>query len=493
MATDTRSATLPTSGDELRGLTAQAGDAAAALAACTDGQRADFLRSIAAALDAHAGDLVPLADEETALGEPRLAGEVTRTTGQLRLFADVVEEGSYVEAILDSPDPAATPPRPGVRRMLHPLGPVAVFAAGNFPFAFSVAGGDTASALAAGCPVVVKAHRGHPRLSATVSDIVGTALREAGAPEGAFACVSGREIGRELVLDRHMRAVGFTGSTTGGRALFDLAVGRDDPIPFYGELASINPVVVLRSAVERRGQQIAEGLVASFTLGVGQFCTKPGLVLVPDGGGFESLVAAAVPATQQRMLTSVTAEGFHEGLARLLGVDGIEIVAGETAEGTGAGRARPLVLGATADVLRRAPDVLTEECFGPVCVLVRYRDDELLDLVDLMPGTLAAALHAEADDAERVGPLVAKLRQRAGRLVWNGWPTGVAVTWSMHHGGPWPATTDPLHTSVGATAIRRFLRPVAYQDMPEALLPAALRDSNPLGLTRRIDGTLTRN
>src|SRR5690606_21623156 len=248
------------------------------------------------AIDGRADDLVAVAHAETALGEARLRGEVARTTGQLRLFADVVREGSYLEAMIDTPDPAASPPRPDLRRMLRPLGPVAVFAASNFPFAFSVAGGDTASALAAGCPVVVKAHPGHPRLSRAVADLVAEALAGAGAPDGTFALVSGLETGAALVQDPHIRAVGFTGSLAGGRALFALAAARPDPIPFYGELGSVNPVVVTAAAAAARGAEIARGLVGSFTLGVGQFCTKPGVVLVPADAGMDEHVRDALDA-----------------------------------------------------------------------------------------------------------------------------------------------------------------------------------------------------
>jgi len=485
-----------TSPHQLAAITAAAAAAAGPLADTSADERAALLHAAADAIDGRADDLVAVAHAETALGEARLRGEVARTTGQLRLFADVVREGSYLEAMIDTPDPAASPPRPDLRRMLRPLGPVAVFAASNFPFAFSVAGGDTASALAAGCPVVVKAHPGHPRLSRAVADLVAEALAGAGAPDGTFALVSGLETGAALVQDPHIRAVGFTGSLAGGRALFDLAAARPDPIPFYGELGSVNPVVVTAAAAAARGAEIARGLVGSFTLGVGQFCTKPGVVLVPADAGMDEHVRDALDAVGDvggEMLLPRIAEGFRAGVAELAARPDVTVVAGSVHQPEGTA-ATAVVLASDVAALQRAPDVLLAEVFGPVCLLVGYRDhDELDAAVALLPGSLAMALHAQPEEAAGLAPLLARLQERAGRVVWNGWPTGVAVTWSQHHGGPWPATTAPLHTSVGATAIRRFLRPVVYQDLPADLLPAALRDDNPLGLLRRVNGRLTRD
>ena len=484
---------------ELASVTARAAAAAAALAMTTAEERAAMLEAVAGAIDARRDDLVALADAETALGSARLGGEVARTSGQLRLFADVVRECSYLEAILDRADPDATPPRPDLRRMLWPLGPVAVFSASNFPFAFSVAGGDTASALAAGCPVVVKAHPGHPRLSAAVAATVADALGGAEAPDGTFAVVSGVETGSALVQDPHIRAVGFTGSLAGGRALFDLAAGRPDPIPFYGELGSVNPVVVTPAAAAARGAEIARGLVGSFTLGVGQFCTKPGVVLVPAGAGLEEQVRDALGAAEAGgpMLLPRMAEGFRAGVADLAGRPDVTVVAGSLPDPVArddSTAVAPVVLACDVAALQRSPEVLLTEVFGPVCLLVGYRDrDELDSALALLPGSLAMTVQAEPAEAVALAPLLARLQDRAGRVVWNGWPTGVAVTWSQHHGGPWPATTAPLHTSVGATAIRRFLRPVVYQDLPADLLPAALRDDNPLGLLRRVDGRVTRD
>lgn len=478
---------MTTTPEELDALAAAAAAAAPVWRATDAATRASWLRAAADALDAHAAELVAIADEETRLGETRLRGEVTRTTGQLRLFASVVEEGSYLELTVDDADPSAAPPRPELRRILTGVGPVAVFSASNFPFAFSVAGGDTASALAAGNPVIVKAHSGHPRLSRRTADIVAAALAGAGAPEGSLGLVEGREAGNGLVRHPVIQAAGFTGSLGGGRALFDLAAGRPDPIPFYGELGSVNPVVITPAAVAARGEALAQGLVGSFTLGVGQFCTKPGVVFVPAGAGFEDLVAGFVAdAAGGPLLTDRITEAFPSGIAHLEADPSVAVVAqGRAAE---PGAAQPIALSTDAAAVAARPTTLLEECFGPVTLLVRYAsEEELHAALEAVPGSLTATLHAEpADDVTTVVDL---LTRKAGRVLFAGWPTGVAVTWSQHHGGPWPATTS-LHTSVGATAIRRFLRPVVFQDAPEALLPDVLRDAALERLPHRRNGVL---
>jgi len=359
-----------------------------------------------------------------------------------------------------------------------------VFAASNFPFAFSVAGGDTAAALAVGCPVVVKASPGHPELSDLVGSLVSSALSSAGVPDGAFAVVHGFEEGRALVVDPRIRAGAFTGSLEGGRALFDLACARPDPIPFYAEMGSVNPVFVTASAAAERVEGIAEGYVASFTLGAGQFCTKPGLVFVPatDAAAFESFVASALSGHLAEPLLNTDIEGrYAAGLAELSAHPAVRVlVAGE---GTA-----PTLLGCdAADFLAARADLLTE-CFGPVSMVVRYSsEEELLACARAFGGELAASVHGSLPD-ETVSRLVAVLTERVGRVLWNGWPTGVSVTYAMQHGGPYPATTFPGHTSVGTTSLRRFLRPVVYQNMPQALLPEVLRDGNPLGVPRRVDG-----
>ncbi|RLK52457.1 aldehyde dehydrogenase (NADP(+)) [Microbacterium telephonicum] len=448
--------------------------------------RARWLDAVASALDAHVDELVEIADRETRLGAARLRGEVARTSGQLRLFAAVVREGSYLELTVDDADAGATPPRPELRRLLVGVGPVAVFSASNFPFAFSVCGGDTASAWAAGNPVIVKAHSGHPELSRRTAEVAVAALQEAGAPEGSLALVEGREAGNALVQHPSIAAAGFTGSLSGGRALFDLASGRPDPIPFYGELGSVNPVVVTPGAAAARGDALAQGLVGSFTLGAGQFCTKPGVVFVPAGAGFDdAVVTHAAGAAGGALLTDRITAAFPDGIAHLL-ADPSVAVAGHGAE-TPDG-ARPVVLTTDAAAVAARADVLLEEVFGPVTLLVRYTGaDDLRAAMEAVPGSLTATLHAEP--GEEVAETLELLQQRAGRVLFAGWPTGVAVTWSQQHGGPWPATTS-LHTSVGASAVRRFLRPVAYQDAPAALLPAPLRDEALARLPHRRNGAL---
>jgi len=448
-------------------------------------ERARWLDAVAEALDAARDELVPLGEAETAIPAARLNGEVARTTGQLRLFAAVCRDGAFAEVIVDSADPEAKPARPEIRRLLVGLGPVAVFAASNFPFAFSVAGGDTASALAAGCPVVVKAHPGYPALSAATAAIVRQALLKAGAPEGTFGLVLGVDAGRQLVTDPRVRAVGFTGSLAGGRALFDLAQSRPDPVPFYGELGSLNPVYVTRAAAEARAQQISSDFVGSYTLGVGQFCTKPGLLFVPAGSSIASLVTeAAADVTLGPMLGPRIEETFRSRVGDWTAVPGVRILTPDTASGSG-----PLLFATDVPTLLAHRSELLEEAFGPASLVVEYADlDELLAAARVVPGALTASVFATGDEPE-LADLLPLLQDRAGRLVWNGWPTGVAVTWGMHHGGPYPATTSPLHTSVGATSIRRWLRPVSFQNWPKDLLPAGLRDGS--GLPTRLDGVLT--
>ena len=480
---------MATTLDDLSRITAAARTAAPLTAAATAAERAHWLTAIADLLDAHTAELVAIADEETHLGEVRLTGEVARTTGQLRLFARVIVEGSYLEVTIDHADPTTTPPRPDLRRMLVPVGPVAVFSASNFPFAFSVAGGDTASALAVGCPVIVKAHSGHLKLSQRTAELVTEALASAGAPAGTFALVSGREVGSALVQAPEVKAAGFTGSLGGGRALFDLASSRPDPIPFYGELGSINPVVVTKAAIVARGAELAGGLATSFTNGAGQFCTKPGVVFVPEGAGFEALLAeASASKAGGRLLTDRITEAYPDGLAALASDPSVEVVLGTVEQDTEHAGASPVIFATTAVAAAERPERLYEECFGPTTLLVRYSSQaELLTALEAVPGSLTATIHAEPSDDTSAE--LAILSERAGRVLFAGWPTGVAVTWSQQHGGPWPATTS-LHTSVGATAGRRFLRPLAFQDAPDSALHSALLEANPLGIPRRVDGAL---
>ena len=470
-------------------LAAAALAAAPITAAASDLERSAWLTAIADRLDASAAELVALADSESSLGTPRLTGELARTTAQLRLFGAVVRDGGYLEATIDHANPQATPPHADIRRMLRALGPVAVFAASNFPFAFSVAGGDTASALAVGCPVIVKAHPGHPGLSRLTATLVIEALAEAGAPDGTFGLIEGLDEGIALVQHPAITAVGFTGSVRGGRALYDLAVNRPTPIPFYGELGSINPVLITESAITERGADLAAGLAASFTMGVGQFCTKPGVVFVPEGAGFESaLVEAVGDPSSGTMLTESIAHAFATGIAELSSRDDVEVLAGSPAS-TGDETGSTIVLRTTAAAVLADPETLLEEHFGPATLLISYTDRaEAIAAIAAVQGTLTATLHA--GEGEEIDEVVAALSAVAGRVLFTGWPTGVGVTWSQQHGGPWPSTTSSMFTSVGATAVRRFLRPVAFQDAPERALPEALREANPLGIPRRVDGVL---
>jgi acyl-CoA reductase-like NAD-dependent aldehyde dehydrogenase len=462
------------------------------------GRRAELLNEAAARLRAAGEQIVAVCQAETGLPEARVSSELERTWRQIEAFAALVEAGDYVEAIIDLADPDARPiPRPDVRRMLVPIGPVAVFGASNFPLAFSTAGGDTASALAAGCPVVVKGHPSHPGTSAIVAHALAGAVGGTGLPDGTFALLqsSGVEVGEALVDEPAIAAVGFTGSLAGGRALHDRAAARARPIPVYAEMGSVNPIVVTQAALRARAQAIAEGLVASVASFGGQLCTKPGVVFVPagvEGDAFVADVAARLAAAEpQVMLNERLRDALDDRVAEL---QSMARPAGEPpAAPDGPGfRAAPAAFRAAAGDLERDPALL-EERFGPVFLLLDYRsEDELLAALDRVEGQLTGSLHAEAEDEPLVRTLVDVLAARAGRLVFDGFPTGVAVTHGMHHGGPYPATTAPGHTSVGMTAIGRWLRPVAWQNAPAAALPPALRDENPLGIWRRVNGVPTR-
>jgi NADP-dependent aldehyde dehydrogenase len=486
-------APLPhTDPSELDRLAGAAASAAPALAALAPRRRGAILRAVATALDTARDELIGLADSETALGPVRLDGELTRTCVQLDFFADVLADGSFLDVVLDHAEPTALPaPRPDLRRMLVPIGPTAVFAASNFPFAFSVAGGDTASALAAGCPVVVKAHPGHPGLSAGCAQIVADALQAAGAPAGAFSIIRGLEAGRRLVTHPAITAAAFTGSLGAGRSLFDLAAGRPDPIPFYGELGSLNPTVVTAGALAQRSAEIVAGYIGSLTLGAGQFCTKPGLLFVPKGHDLdEALIAAADGVVLGPLLNDRVREGYTRSARAMAAAPGVRSVLRSTVDQPRGRAVAPVLLAVSAADLMRSPDVLLAECFGPAGLVVEYDSpQDLTAALAAVPGALSATLHADRDaEPELVRDLLGRMAALAGRVVWDGWPTGVAVTWAQHHGGPWPATTSPLHTSVGATAIRRFLRPVTYQNLPDDLLPEPLRDANPWRLPRRVNG-----
>ena len=458
--------------------------------------RAAFLRTAAELLDASKDHLVEAADAETALGPVRLTGELARTCYQLRAFADIVDEGAFLGIVIDHPDDTATPPIPDLRRYKVPLGVVAVYSASNFPFAFSVPGGDTASALAAGCPVVVKAHPDHPATSELVASVIRRAAARHGIPEGVLGLVHGFEAGVELVKHPLVSAAGFTGSVRGGRALFDAAAARPVPIPFHGELGSLNPVVITAEAAAERAEQIGAGLAGSMTLGVGQFCVKPGLVLAPTGADGDRVVKSLTDAVSDTgagvLLDHRMRDNFVAGVAERAGLPGVEapVTPGAGSEHT----VSPGFLTVPAEQLATEGgdhDLLLEECFGPVTVVARYEDDaQVTSVLSRLPGNLSATVHLSAGEAAGKGrgaEILAELTPLAGRVLVNGWPTGVAVAPAQHHGGPYPATTS-TSTSVGGTAVERWLRPVAYQNTPEALLPPELRDDNPLGLPRRYEG-----
>ncbi|MFL1461299.1 aldehyde dehydrogenase (NADP(+)) [Roseococcus sp. DSY-14] len=456
--------------------------------------RAAFLEACAANIAALGDALTERAMAETGLPRARLEGERGRTAGQLRLFAAMLREGSWAEARIDPALPDRQPlPRADLRLRMIPLGPVAVFGASNFPLAFSVAGGDTAAALAAGCPVVVKAHSAHPGTSEMVGQAIAAAVRDCGLPPGTFAMLfgSGGEVGQALVADPRIKAVGFTGSRAGGTALMRTAAARPEPIPVYAEMSSINPVVLLPAALEARAEALAAGFVGSLTMGAGQFCTNPGLVLALDNPALDRFIAAASAklreAPAQVMLTPGILRAYTEGVATLAGH------ATQRAEGQAAtGLQGVAALFETDAASFAANHALAEEVFGAASLVVRCPDlATLARVAAALEGQLTATLHLDAADHDAARALLPVLERRAGRVLCNGWPTGVEVSHAMVHGGPYPATSDGRSTSVGTLAIGRFLRPVCYQDLPDALLPPALRQANPLGLPRRVDGRFT--
>jgi len=464
------------------------------------GARAAFLEAIAAGLERRGAEIEARATAETALPAARIRSELGRTCGQLRMFAALVREGSWVDARIDRAQPARTPlPRPDVRSMLRALGPVAVFGPSNFPLAFTVAGGDTASALAAGCPVVVKAHSAHPGTSELAGLAIVEAARATGMVDGVFSLLfgDGRSVGQELAKHPAIRAVGFTGSKAAGRALMDVAAARPEPIPVFAEMGSLNPVVILPRALAARGAAIAEGLHASVTLGVGQFCTNPGLVLVeagPDAETFAAALAARMSATAPgTMLYAALRASYASGVARLAGREGVETLALSPLDaGPGQCRATAALFRTDAAAFLR-DEALREEVFGPATLLVVHRGAEELErIVHGLEGHLTATVHGEADELARSAGLLSLLETRVGRIVINGFPTGVEVCPSMVHGGPYPAASDARFTSVGTRAIARFARPVCFQGYPDAALPPELQDANPLGILRLVDGTPSR-
>ena len=456
----------------------------------TGALKAKFLRVIADEIEALGDPLIHAAMTEAGLPEGRVKGERGRTVGQLRLFADHVEEGSWVNAIIDNGDSERKPfPKPDVRTMLQPMGPVVVFTASNFPLAFSTAGGDTASALAAGCPVVVKGHEAHPVTNELVSLAIQKAAKKSGMPDGVFSMVNGDyKTGGALVKHPLTAAVAFTGSLRGGRALFDIANKRPHPIPVFAEMGSVNPIVVLQGALDQRGEAIAKTLAGSVALGVGQFCTNPGLIFVPENGhkAFAKTLAEAMQAAAgQCMLNKGIFENYSQRMELAMSQQGVQAV--HISKKTKADNVLPSAGITTAQHFLNNPN-LQEEVFGPFTLLVTYKNgNELIQLVKAMHGQLTATVFGETHELGHQSPLINELNQIAGRLIINGVPTGVEVCHAMQHGGPYPASTDGRFTSVGTEAARRFVRPVCYQDFPIELLPAALQDGNPLGIWRKVD------
>ncbi|GAA4441499.1 aldehyde dehydrogenase (NADP(+)) [Pontibacter saemangeumensis] len=462
-------------------------------------EKAGLLEAIAEEIVAIGDGLITRCMEETGLPEARLTGERGRTVGQLKLFAQLLREGSWVDARVDPADPERKPlPRADIRSMLRPLGPVGVFGASNFPLAFSVAGGDTASALAAGCTVVVKAHQAHPGTSEMVGLAIQRAVRRCGMPEGTFSMVQGAsiEVGQAIVRHPMIKAIGFTGSFRGGKSLFDEASKREEPIPVYAEMGSTNPVFILPRALRERKEAIAKDMAASVTLGVGQFCTSPGLIFLQrseEEKQFTGLLSQSIGDMDGGvMLTPGIRGNYEKGIEKLRRVNGVEVLA-KGKENATACHGTAYLLHAPVQAFLEE-EALEEEVFGPSTLAVTAQHkDELLQAAERLRGHLTVTVHGTEEDLLENRDLISILEQKAGRLIINGYPTGVEVGYAMVHGGPYPATTDSRTTSVGAAAIMRFARPVCYQGFPMALLPDELKDGNPLGIWRLVNGELKKD
>lgn len=458
-------------------------------------EKAAFLETLAEILEAHRAEIVPLAVRESNLPEGRINGELGRTTGQIRLFANLVKEGSWVEATIDPADPNRSPlPKADIRRFLTPLGPVVVFGASNFPLAFSTAGGDTISALASGCPVIYKAHPAHPETSQKVADCIHEAIVKSGLPSALFTHIEGGIAEGQALVKHHLaKAVAFTGSHVGGKALFDLANQREEPIPVYAEMGSVNPIFTFPKKLENEVVPLAKAFIGSLTLGVGQFCTNPGLIFVPKehAVAFENAIA-------DELNDIASAPMLHPGIAQAY-YDSIQYLQSrEELRWVKVADPKHLINGSTALAEIKAKDWLSDavfqkEVFGAFAMMVVYKsEDELLEIAKKLHGQLTITVWAEAEELQNQLFLLNLLEEKCGRLLFKGVPTGVEVGYAMQHGGPYPSTTAPNSTSVGAHAIKRFVRPIAFQDMPQDLLPDALRDGNPLGIWRMVNGLMTK-
>ncbi len=484
---------------ELEAVVAAAAAAAPLFAATAPEDRARAIVAVADALEAAGPDLVAIAMRETGLTEVRLTGEVKRTAVQLRLFAEALTAGDYLDARIDYADPEfVLGPRPDIRRVLLPLGPVINFSASNFPFAFSVLGGDSASILAAGCPLIVKAHSGHPELSDATAAVAREALANAGMPDGVFHCIHGQQAGVDVLKDPRIKAGAFTGSIAVGRLLADIAAARPAPIPFFGELGSVNPVFITAAAIAERADDIAAGYLTSVSGSAGQLCTKPGFVFIPEGSELPAAILRAGSALpEHRLLGPRIAQSFAERRDAILASPGVRsiVTGGIRFDADQQGWATPTIAAVSLADFRAGAHALVEEAFGPLSILVEVPAGT--DLAALMPefyeGNLTGTLHLSTEEATgttanaaELRALVAALTRQVGRVLFNGWSTGVAVTPAQQHGGPWPATTNDSSTSVGTAAITRFLRPVAFQNAPAAFLPDSLRDDNPMGVAQAI-------
>ncbi len=461
-------------------------------------QRASFLDAIADEIIALDNTLVQRAMLETGLPEPRIIGERGRTVGQLKAFARLIEDGSWLDVRIDTAQPDRAPvPKPDLRRTRIPLGPVAVFGASNFPLAFSVAGGDTAAALAAGCPVVVKAHPAHPGTSQLVAQAMLTAAEKTNMPEGVFSLLHGttHEVGKKMVSHHSIKAVGFTGSLRGGRALFDLAAARPEPIPVFAEMGSCNPVFILPGAVAERADAIAEGLAGSVTLGAGQFCTNPGLTILDQSEESTALVAATARLLDESAAGTAVhhtiKDAYDASLAAAANTENVATLAHSDNPGAHESTSvHPAILQTDGDNYMNA-ETLKHEIFGPSTLVVRCNDkQQTLDVARQLEGHLTATIHGNEDDLAEYAELIQILETKVGRIIFNGYPTGVEVCPSMYHGGPYPASSDARETSVGTGAITRFTRPVCYQDFPQANLPVELQDGNPSQIWRLVNGNL---